>query len=107
MSKSESNSGSIDQNGSDTTDESTVGDRLPAGATRIGIDEEGRIHYWHRAGEEMLVVELSADLSTRLERIDVSPGAEFHSYLENADEVCGWDHLSYDENWLGAALGGL
>lgn len=94
------------QNVADTTAEPTVTDRLPVGADRLGIDAEGRIHYWHRAGDQVLVVEPTAALEARIERIDVSPGEEFTKYISHAAEICGWERLEYDEDAIGAALGG-
>ena len=94
------------QNVADTTAEPTVTDRLPVGADRLGIDAEGRIHYWHRAGDQVLVVEPTADLEARIERIDVSPGEEFTKYINHAAAICGWERLEYDEDAVGASLGG-
>ena len=83
--------------GADTTDAQTqtdtVADRIPAGADRLGIDSEGRIHYWNRAGDEMVIVEPTADLEARIETVDVSPGADFKNYVSHAEEICGWDSL--------------
>jgi len=94
------------QNVADTTAEPTVTDRLPVGADRLGIDHEGRIHYWHRAGEQVLVVEPTADLTARIETIAVSPGDEFRGYLNHARDVCGFDSLAFSEDAIGASLGG-
>jgi len=77
------------------TDAPTVQKAVPTGADRLGIDAEGRIHYWHRAGEQVLVVEPTAALDARIERIDVSPGAEFRGYVRHARDVCGFDSLQY------------
>lgn len=95
------------QNGADTIDESTVKDHIPTGADRLGIDNEGRIHYWHRAGHEMIVVEPigTADgAAVKLEIVTVSPGSEFRGYVKHAADIAGFDSLAYDEGWLG--LGG-
>ena len=89
-----------------TTDASTVKKAVPCGADRLGIDAEGRIHYWHRAGDQVLVVEPTADLEARIERIDVQPGAAFRGYINHARDVCGWASLAYSEDGIAAALGG-
>jgi hypothetical protein len=94
------------QNVADTTAEPTVTDRLPVGADRLGIDSEGRIHYWDRAGEQVLVVEPTADLEARIETIAVAPGAEFRGYLNHARDVCGFDSLAFSEDGIAAVLGG-
>jgi hypothetical protein len=94
------------QNVADTTAEPTVTDRLPVGADRLGIDTEGRIHYWHRAGEQVLVIEPTAGLEARIETIAVSPGDEFTKYISHAAAICGWETLDYDEDAVGASLGG-
>ena len=86
------------------SDSDTVADRLPAGADRLGIDAAGRIHYWDRAGEEMLVVEPTAALEARIETVDVAPGDEFRGYLDHAKEICGFDSLAYDDAWLTSGL---
>jgi PAS domain-containing protein len=94
--------------GADTTDAQTqtdtVADRIPAGADRLGIDAEGRIHYWNRAGDEMVIVEPTADLEARIERVDVSPGEDFVDYIENAKKVAGFESHTYDEGWLEGAI---
>ena len=86
------------------TDSDTVADRLPTGADRLGIDTEGRIHYWDRAGRQMLVVEPTADLTARIETVDVAPGDEFRGYLDHAKEICGFDSLAHDDAWLTSGL---
>ena len=83
-----------------STDTDTVADRLPTGADRLGIDAEGRIHYWDHAGAQMLVVEPTADLEARIETIAVEPGAEFRGYIDHAEAVCGFDSRS-DADSLG------
>jgi len=88
------------------TDAPTVQKAVPTGADRLGIDTEGRIHYWHRAGEQVLVVEPTADLTARIETVDVTPGDEFLGYLDHAKEICGFDSLQYCEDAIGACLGG-
>ena len=86
------------------SDSDTVVDCLPTGADRLGIDTEGRIHYWHRAGEEMLVVEPTTALEARIETVDVAPGADFNNYLDHAKEICGFDSLAHDDGWLTSGL---
>jgi len=88
------------------TDAPTVQKAVPTGADRLGIDSEGRIHYWHRAGRQMLVVEPTTDLTARIETIAVSPGAEFRGYIAHARDVCGFDSLAFSEDAIGASLGG-
>jgi hypothetical protein len=84
--------------------EATVGELLPAAAERLGIDAEGRIHYWVEAQRQMVIVETTQQLSVNVECVDVSPGAEFKGYVQHAADIAGWDSIQYSDGFLG--LGG-
>ena len=74
----------------------TIAERLPRGADRLGIDADGRAHYWSHATSEAVVVELQTTASaTVAHRFDVAAGAEFERYLAHVADSVGWETLAY------------
>ena len=74
----------------------TIGERLPHGADRLGIDADGRVHYWSHATSEAVVVELQTTASATVAyRFDVTAGDEFEDYLRHVAESVGWETLAY------------
>jgi hypothetical protein len=85
----------------------TVADRLPHGADRLGIDADGRVHYWSHATSEAVVVELQTTASaTVAHRFDVAAGAEFEAYLSHVAASVGWETLAYSPDGVTGAFVG-
>lgn len=63
-----------------------VSDYLPLGATRLGIDSEGRIHYWMLAHQRITIVEPVATtdgaVATVATNDAISPGDAFKAYID-------------------------
>ena len=87
---------------SDTTDESltTVADEIPDGATRLGIDAAGRLHYWHLAGRTVYVVTLVDVDTATIDAYDVRPGTEVRKWVGHCADICGWESIQHDDEWL-------
>lgn len=74
----------------------TIAERLPHGADRLGIDADGRLHHWSHATSEAIVVELQTTASaTVAHRFNVTAGTEFERYLAHVADSVGWETLSY------------
>lgn len=89
-----------------TTDQ--ISDYIPTGATRLGIDTVGRIHYWTVAQQRITIVEpiATADGATATVATNdaISPGDAFEAYIDHVRTEAGWDSLAYDDEWLPSGL---